>query len=282
MIEGRPSATAFRVAVSRAAHQLLDRPIVFNDPVAVAIVGRTAEASILGRRAHFNGIFSLALRAFLVARSRVTEDLLADAYARGVRQYVVLGAGLDTVAYRHPHSGLRVFELDFPATQEWKRTRLAEAGIAVPPNVVFASCDFVRESVVERLLVAGLDPATPTFVSWLGVTMYLDRAVVLDTIRMLLPFIGAPGGLVFDYFGHVEKRNLFLRFASWLVSRRLARMGEPLRSVFETNEFIATLRALGCTRAEDFDLVALNARFFANRPGRLIARGRGHVMYAQG
>src|SRR5215813_10168046 len=120
MIEGEPSRTAHRVALRRAAHQLWDNPRVLDDPVALKIVGPDA-AEGLSRSERAEGAFEKYLRAFIVARSRYAEDQLADAVRLGVRQYVVLGAGLDTFAYRNPFEHLRVFEVDHAATQAWKR-----------------------------------------------------------------------------------------------------------------------------------------------------------------
>lgn len=129
-MEGTPGRTAFGVPGRRAAHQLLDRPLVFEDPLAVRIVG--------GRVDTKESPMSRALRAFMAARSRFAEDRLANAVERGVRQYVLLGAGLDTFAYRNPFA-IRVFEVDHPATQGWKRQLLEEAGIAPPETGVTRS-----------------------------------------------------------------------------------------------------------------------------------------------
>src|SRR5580704_4643658 len=147
-----PSRTAQRVAMRRAAHQLLDNPIVFEDPLAVAIAEGDPEPS-----ADAPLPYSRALRAFLVVRSRYGEDQLARAVARGVRQYVVLGAGLDTFAYRNPFqsSGLHVFEVDHPATQAWKREQLRSAGIAVPQSLTFVPVDFERQVLPDELRQAG-------------------------------------------------------------------------------------------------------------------------------
>src|SRR5579884_3404694 len=128
MQEGVPSRTAFGVAYRRAAHQLLDeRPPVLDDPVAVPILGPDTSAGIIANSEKHRHPFSLTMRALMVVRSRCAEDHLKRAVASGVRQYVVLGAGLDTFAYRNPFppERLRVFEVDHPATQEWKRELLA-------------------------------------------------------------------------------------------------------------------------------------------------------------
>src|SRR5208282_260674 len=138
--------TAQRVALRRAAHQLLDSPPVFHDPLAVAIAGP-------GNTYEPQSSFSRGLRAFIAARSRYAEDHLTSAVERGVRQYVVLGAGLDTFAYRNPlrSSGLHVFEVDHPATQTWKRARLDHAGIAIPYDMTFVAANFETQPLDDRL-----------------------------------------------------------------------------------------------------------------------------------
>src|SRR5258706_8742763 len=143
-----PSVTAHRVAMRRAAHQILDAPLVLDDPVALRIVGPKAEASIRSDLRRYESSWGRALRAFLVARSRCAEEALASAVANGVTQYVVLGAGLDTSAYRAPRDGPapRVFEVDHPATQAWKRELLADAGIAVPETLAFVPIDLQTQS----------------------------------------------------------------------------------------------------------------------------------------
>src|SRR5438874_2805580 len=151
MKSDRPSATAHRVAMRRAAHQILDRPRVLDDPIALRIVGPRAEAAIRADPRRCQSRLGRLLRSFLVARSRVAEDALTMAVAAGVRQYVVLGAGLDTFAYRNPYPALRVFEVDNPATQAWKRRRLADAQIAVPDDVTFVALDFASESLPAAL-----------------------------------------------------------------------------------------------------------------------------------
>src|SRR5271167_3788406 len=144
MRAAKPSRTAQRVAIRRAAHQLLDDPKVFDDPLAVALADGESE-----RPPDAQQPYSRALRAFIAVRSRYAEDQLGRAVERGVRQYVVLGAGLDTFAYRNPFrsAGLHVFEVDHPATQEWKREQLREAGIAIPGEMKFAAVDFETQAL---------------------------------------------------------------------------------------------------------------------------------------
>src|SRR5580658_2780660 len=133
MQTGRASRTALGVANRRAVHQLLDRPPVLNDPIAVPILGPKFEID-QERQAH---PAARVFRAFMAVRSRYVEDNLATAVASGVTQYVVLGAGLDTFAYRNPFPASRVFEVDFPATQAWKRDLLHQTAIAEPSNLTY-------------------------------------------------------------------------------------------------------------------------------------------------
>src|SRR5437867_9656572 len=188
MIEDRPSATAHRVALRRAAHQLLDRPLVLEDPIALRIIGAEARAALEADPSRFeDSPIAPYLRASFAVRSRLAEDSLAEATQRGVRQYVVLGAGLDTFAYRNPHlsGSLRVFEVDHPATQAWKRSRLVEGGIAVPPNLTFVPIDFETVRLPTALAVAGFRDDQPSWFAWLGVTMYLTRPAFDQTLRFI-------------------------------------------------------------------------------------------------
>ena len=142
-------------------------------------------------------------------RHRFAEDAVTAAVARGVRQVVVLGAGLDTFAYRHPHDGLRVFEVDFPATGEWKRARLAEAGIAVSPTVAFVAVDFEHDDLLDRLRESGLDVETPAVFMWLGVVPYLTEEAIWATLGFIA---GVPGAeVVFDYANPPDQLDRGLR-----------------------------------------------------------------------
>jgi methyltransferase (TIGR00027 family) len=184
MDEQAPSRTAFGAAAHRAAHQVLDQGAVFGDPLALAILGPEADAVV--REAEADPT-RRGLRLFIAARSHVAETALASAVLdRGVRQLVILGAGLDTFAYRNPfRETLRVFEVDHPATQAWKRRRLAEASIPVPPSLTFAPVDFEREDLLARLCAHGFEPGRPSFFTWLGVVPYLTSQAVVATLAMI-------------------------------------------------------------------------------------------------
>src|SRR6202044_2093153 len=158
-----PSKTALRVALRRAAHQIHDSPVVFDDPIAVPLLGPAYAEELRRTPLRDDRPFSIALRAFLVARSRYAEDNLRKAVEGGVEQYVLLGAGLDTFAYRNSYPQLRVFEVDHPATQQWKRELLQLSGIAVPSNLSYVPVDFEKQSLANQLASIGYQTKAPAF-----------------------------------------------------------------------------------------------------------------------
>jgi methyltransferase (TIGR00027 family) len=278
MHDDRPSKTAFRVALRRAAHQVLDVPQVFTDPLALAIIG--AESEELRSDPKNRSRMSRVLRAFLVVRSRYAEDELARAVESGTRQYVVLGAGLDTFAYRNPHAGLRVFEVDHPATQGWKRRWLEAAGISIPESLTFAPVDFESQTLAEGLARAGFQIDQQAFFSWLGVVPYLTRSATMETLR----FVGslpAGSGIVFDYALPPESLNLVQRLAFNTLAKRVAAAGEPFQTFFEPSALRSELRRLGFGSFEDLGGEEINARYFAGRAdGLRVGGGIGRLMKA--
>jgi methyltransferase (TIGR00027 family) len=272
MQEARPSRTAMRVAVRRAAHQLFDRPLVFDDPLAVSIIGAEAEHKLPDGERSERRRFARSLRAFLSVRSRVAEDALRRAVGRGAAQYVVLGAGLDTFAYRNPFPALRVFEVDYPATQEWKRRKLAAAAIEVPASLTFAPVDFEHQTLADGLASAGFNNHKPAFFSWLGVTMYLTE----DAIASTLALIGATppgGGVVFDYAVPRSSLGLLERLVFDAVARKVAAAGEPFRTFFDPADLGARLTHAGFRSIVDLGRDELNARYFQGRGDTLQVRG---------
>src|SRR5579863_7125411 len=160
MKPNEPSRTALMIARQRAAHQLLDHGSILDDPFALKILGEDENDVLQFATKH--PLASIG-RLFTAARSRITEDALSAAVEKGVRQLVILGAGLDTFALRNPHSALEIYEIDHPATQAGKRARLAEAQIAVPPGLVLVPVDFERDDLAEKLAAAGFQHNAPAF-----------------------------------------------------------------------------------------------------------------------
>jgi methyltransferase (TIGR00027 family) len=282
MIEGRPSRTAMRVAMLRAAHQFLDTPKIFDDPLALRIIGAEAAATLRAEQSEESDAASRAMRAFLCARSRFAEDELARAVKRGVRQYVVLGAGLDTFAYRNPHPGVRVFEVDFPATQMWKQKKLRAAEIAVPETLTFAPVDFEKQTLAEGLLQAGFRAGEPAFFAWLGVTPYLNRETVLSTFRTMIS-LSPQNGVAFDYAVPRASLDAASQIAFDLLAGRVAAAGEPFVGFFSPEELAQGLRALGYHHIQDFGREEIEARYFTDRQdGLRIGRKLARLMCARG
>ena len=246
MQSGQASRTALGAAGHRAAHQVLEQGRIFADPLALRILGADADEAIgeAEREPRRRG-----LRLFIAVRTRFAEDALAAAIARGARQLVVLGAGLDTYAYRaDAGAALRVFEVDHPATQAWKRERLASAGIAIPPTLTFAPVDFERESLAAGLAAAGLDPARRSFFTWLGVTPYLTEQAIFTTLGYIAAL---PGGaeVAFDYANPPEAIDDPERRATHEeLAARVAAAGEAFRCYLDTPTLHARLAALGFQR----------------------------------
>ena len=260
METGRASKTALGVAIRRAAHQIMERPRILDDPIAVRLVG-SGFARGMERAMHPVG---RDFRAFMAVRSRYVEDQLARAVAQGVTQYVVLGAGLDTFAYRNPFPELRVFEVDFPATQEWKRAMLAEAGIPLPGSLTFVPLDFERRMLADGLAGAGFDVRLPAFFSWLGVIPYLT----LEAFRATLGAIAQlPAGTAvgFDYALAPETLSPPGRKAFDALAGRVAATGEPFQLFFTPNELEWELRRAGFQRFEQLDSDQINAVYFNKR-----------------
>lgn len=224
---------------------------------------------------------SSALRAFLAVRSRVAEDAVAEAVRAGVRQYVVLGAGLDTFALRNPYPALRVYEVDHPRTQAWKATRIAAAGLALPPLTTLVPVDFERQTVARELALHGFDAGAPTAISWLGVVPYLEAETVWETLGWVASVVGDTGHIVFDYASRPRWWQVGQRLALRRLARRVSSVGEPFRTLLTPVEVSRRLTTLGFASVADLDPGALNAEYFAGRADRLRLVGSGHVVVAR-
>jgi methyltransferase (TIGR00027 family) len=276
MQTGQPSRTALAVAIHRAAHQVLEGGVIFPDPLAVRILGADAEALV---REVKDDPFSRALRQFVVVRSRIAEDALASAVEQGTRQLVILGAGLDTRAYRSAHGErLKAFEVDFPATQEWKRAMLAAAGIAAPNTLVFAPVDFERQTLADGLAAAAIDRTQPTFFTWLGVAPYLTDEAFFGTLQYIAAWQNQ-AQVVFDYVNPPASFSGQGRAWYESMAERVAAAGEPFRNFLDTEALHGRLRAMGLAVIEDLGPKQIAARF---SPEQLphVQDGGGHILTA--
>jgi methyltransferase (TIGR00027 family) len=275
---GQPSRTAWAAAAHRAAHQILEHGRIFTDPLALRILDENAEAIVRDAEREPS---RRAMRIFIAARTRFAEDALGAAVARGTAQLVVLGAGLDTFAYRSPfEERLRVFEVDHPATQAWKRERLAAAAIPIPASLTFAPIDFERQTLPDGLAAAGFDAAQPTFFTWLGVIPYLTEDAIFSTLRFIAGLASA-AYVVFDYADPPETLSAEARAYHDRRASRVEAIGESWISYFEADKLRPRLLELGFTAVEDLGPPQLAARFFPQRlaQGAVPDRG-GHVMLA--
>ena len=260
METGRASKTALRVASRSAAHQSMEQPRILDDPIAVPLLG-PGFARDMERASH---TVARDFRAFMATRSRYAEDRLADAVAKGIAQYVILGAGLDTFAYRNPFPALRVFEVDFPATQAWKREMLAEAGIALPGNLTFVPLDFEHKALAEGLAEAGFDAGSAAFFGWLGVVPYLTLEAFRATLSAIAQ-LPAGSAVSFDYALAPETLSPVGRKAFDALAGRVAAAGEPFQLFFTPETLEAELRRAGFHSIEQLDSDHLNEIYFKNR-----------------
>src|SRR5258705_7553773 len=175
MLPGQPSRTLLVPAIARAAHQLFDAPLILNDPLAVDLVAESSQQAILGAVEDHRAPRALQFRSLFTVRSRFVEDRLANAAARGVRQYVMLGAGLEPFPWRQPDfaGDMRIFFCDRPSTLAWAQDRFRERALAVRSNLTFMPVDLEEQRLGQSLVQSGFVQQVPTFVSMLGVTQYL-------------------------------------------------------------------------------------------------------------
>jgi len=260
METGRASKTALRVAIRRAAHQLADRPPVLDDPIALQLLGTGFARDLDRAMEKVAGDF----RACMAARSRYVEDHVARAVDEGTTQYVVLGAGLDTFAYRNPFPSLRVFEVDFPATQQWKRDLLHDARIGIPESLTYVPLDFEHKALAAGLAEAGFDQRRTSFFGGLGVVPYLT----IDAFRATLKDVaGLPAGtgISFDFAFPPRTLSPQRRRVFDTLAQRVAAAGEPFQLFFTAEELESEFHAIGFSRIEQVDSERLNELYFRNR-----------------
>lgn len=259
-----PDNTAVRVALWRALHVLVDAPPhVFDDQVGLALVGPDDD----WRRRPDMSPFTRPFRASIVARARFVEDLLEEQVTRGVTQYVILGAGLDTFAQRRPELGarLRVFEVDEPKTQAWKRQRLSDLGHGMPSFLRFVPVDFERgDAWLERLAAASFDVKQPTVAASMGVSMYVSKEAIASTLRDIASF-AAGSTLVMSFMLPIELTEPEMRPGIEAAARGARANGTPWVSFFRPEEMLALARDAGFHAVRHVSADALTERYFSGR-----------------
>lgn len=272
-----PSRTARLVAGIRAAHQVIDGASVFKDPYARIILDAEAVAAA---DEHARDPGTKPFRLFLAARSRFAEDCVAGEVDQGLRQIVILGAGLDTFGLRNPYRdiGLKVFEVDHPATQAWKQERFAASGINLPPELSFVPVDFERDDLAAKLAASDFRSNEPVLYIWLGVLPYLQR----QTVFSLLRFVAASkeAGIIFDYSEPLENYAPERRERATAMAARVAEAGEPWLTLLDPEEIAGELTAIGFRHIEDLGLPDIARRYFG-APANAPDSGAGpHVLFA--
>jgi methyltransferase (TIGR00027 family) len=276
-----PKPSALRVAILRAAHQILDVPLVFEDALALRILAAAEQDSLRTDPRQYNTPRLKGLRASLVVRSRLAEEEWVRSKGYGVRQYVILGAGLDTFGYRNQdHDRSRIFEVDLPAMQQWKRNCLRVAGIKEPASLTYVAVDFERSTLAEGLEQAAFCHSEPAFFSWLGVTMYLEEGAVMNTLRFIASL--APGsGVVFDYGVLPELLSPAERAKMEFLASRAAEHGEGWKAYFDPAALVEMLRSLGFGQVENFGPESLNERYLSGRTDGLHKSGVSRLICAR-
>ena len=276
MKPNEPSRTALMIARQRAAHQLLDHGSILSDPFATKIL-REEEKDVL-QFATKHPLASIG-RLFTAARSRIAEDALSGAVERGVRQIVILGAGLDTFALRNPHHGLEIYEVDHPATQAAKLERLAEAEIALPPWLILVPVDFERDNLEKELTAAGFQQISPAFFTWLGVVPYLTQDAIDRTLDYMSSIQNSE--VVFDYMEPPEAFSEELRQIERARAEQLEKLGERSDTRFEPAGMAAILRSHGFRDLEDISFQQIASRFGHSIQGLAPGHAGLHVVHAR-
>jgi methyltransferase (TIGR00027 family) len=275
-----PDHTAVRVALWRALHVAIDPPPhVLEDEVGLRLAA--PEQGWLDRR-DMNPVFTRKFRAAIVARARLVEDLVAEQAARGVGQYVILGAGLDTFAQRRPEvaSRLKVFEVDQPPTQAWKRQRLIDLGLGIPAWLRLVPVDFESgDSWLDKLTAAGFDPGQRAVVASTGVSMYLTKEAIAATLRQIAG-LASGSTLALTFILPMELTDPDERPGFEAAQRGARAAGTPFISFFSPPEMVALGRGCGFRDARVVSPDEVVQRYFAGRPDGLRPGGAEQMLIA--
>ncbi len=267
-------------AIMRALHQTLDDdPKILNDPIAPRLIDVDDDRRWLAPL--LDHPFAKQWRAGFALRARYAEDCLAEGVQRGARQYVVLGAGLDSFAYRQPPwaRSLQIYEVDHPITQQWKRDRLTAADIPTPSNLIFVPIDFENASIPETLRSAGFALGSQTICSWMGVTQYLTPAA-LEAVFLFVLSLPLSSEIVFSFIVPQQEVSGMEAEALGIAARRAEEVGEPWLSRLRADELALKLRTLGFSRIIHLTPAQAAMRYFRGRKDGLRERRGEQLMRA--
>ncbi len=277
----RDEFMGFNVAEDRAAHQILDNPKILEDPLALRIIGAEAESKLRLNLARFQKPAERAFRAGVMIRNRYAEDELAQSIQRGVRQYVILGAGLDTFAYRNPFPQLSVFEVDHPATQAWKRSCLEKAGIPIPTCLTYVSVDFEQPRMIDALRRAGFKSEELTFVSFIGVVRYLSRETLLSVLTSIASSTRAGTELVFDFGPSPSLRQRLREFVDEIIVKGKSNRNGFRPSYFDPVSLRRDLKRIGFDDVQLLSPKEINMRYCKDRTDGLRVENQMHLVKAR-
>lgn len=256
-------ANAQPVAIMRAVHQLLDKPLVFDDPLAITLSGFTSEELTTALDCYRDPLSSI-LRIAIAVRSKYVEDEWLQARQKGIKQYVILGAGLDSYAYRAGAAGEYIFEVDISSTQTAKRDLLKLHAVESAAYTFYAECDFEVDSLSQRLIAAGFDTAQSTCFSLMGVTPYLSVEAI-SRCCSLIASCAAGSSLVFDYICDPQELSPQEAMGLAMVSAKLAEMGDLPSTFFTSANLQDLLLDAGIEQSVLVSPDYLNQKYLSNR-----------------
>jgi methyltransferase (TIGR00027 family) len=266
MLPGQPSRTMLRSAIRRAAHQLLDDPLIFNDPIVIDLVPEASDPAIRETLDDPGAPAAKLFRCMFAMRSRFAEDRLAQAAARGVRQYVIVGAGLDTFPWRQPDfaTTMQLFAADHPSSLAWTQGRLRAHGLSKPSNLTYVPVDLEERRLGDLLIACGFEREAPSFCSVLGVVQYLGGEAV-DALFGFASTLAKGSEIVFSFAPpddplDVEDRDSFICFGE-----RPAALGEPWKVRLRPGDLVAQLRDLGFSDIFHLTPELARQRYFADQ-----------------
>jgi methyltransferase (TIGR00027 family) len=277
-----PNAGAYGAAIHRAVHQLLDIPLILDDPMALKIIDGIKLSELQANINRYRAEQEQFLRAFIVMRSRYTEDTLAQCVQNGIRQYVILGAGLDTFSYRnlYPQSALDVFEVDQPGMQLWKKQHLIKLGILLPKQLAYVPMNFENNLLRTALQATNFKFDQPAFFSLLGVTQYLSYEAVFEIFKFVSS-MPKESEIVFEYILSPLLLNSLQQRDLVQTAKRSAARGEQWRTFFDPLILAENLHRIGFRYTEDIGVEKLNKQYFMNRSDGLHIGGVAHLMMAR-